>query len=229
MTREHITFGLLSDLHDEVLNAARKKMLVEHLNGCPACGREFEQLGRMVRMVSCLRLIGIRSRDEFARATLSRVILCDRKRKRQLYYKRVIPSAVAAMVIFLVGIDQFKNGPTGERRSGARIAAGAGSGEVSREIGSAYDMRKTMSILRKNCARVTVVTDGYIEAEAPSRFIDDIQRECDGSFPTGMHGFATAVGYTEGGFQDGLVLSSGIMNQRPADQSGTVRFRVLLR
>jgi hypothetical protein len=229
MTKEHITFGLLSDLHDEVLNAARKDSLMEHLGGCPACGREYEELGRMVRMVSCLRVIGIRSRDDFCRATLSRVILCERKRKRHLYYKRVIPSAVAAMVIFLVGIDQFQNGPTGERRSGARIASSASGGELAREIGSAYDMRRTMSILRKNRARVTMVTDGYIEAEVPSRFVDGIQRECDGSFSTGMHGFATAVGYTEGGIQDGLILSSGFVHQRPADQSRNVRLRIILR
>ncbi|HSV95876.1 MAG TPA: zf-HC2 domain-containing protein [Spirochaetota bacterium] len=229
MMKEHITFGMLSDLHDEMMSAARKESVMDHLSGCPACGREFELLGRMVRMVSCLRVIGIRSGNDFARATMSRVLLCERKRKKHLYYKRVIPSAVAAMVIFMVGIDQFQNGPSGERRGGARIATNAGSGEVSREIGSAYDMRRTMSILRKNRARVTMVTDGYIEAEAPSRSVDDIQRECDGSYSTGMHGFATAVGYTEGGMQDSLILSSGFMHQRPADQSRTVRFRVLFR
>lgn len=229
MTREHITFGLLSDLHDEVLHPGRKESLVDHLNGCSECARAYEELGRMVRMVSCLRVLGIRSGDDFARQTLSRVILCERKRKRHLYYKRVVPSAVAAMVIFLVGIDQFQNGSSRESRSGARIAASAASGEIQREIGSAYDMRRTMSILSKNRARVTMVTDGYIEAEAPSRFVDAIQHECDASLSTGMHGFATAVGYSEGGLQDGLILSSGFMHPRPGDRSGTVRFRVLLR
>jgi len=229
MTREHVRFGLLSDLHDEVMDAARKESVLDHLRDCSTCDREYREIGRMVRMVSCLRSMCIHSGDDFTRATLSRIIICEKKRKRQVYYKRMIPSSVAAMVIFLVGIDQFQNSPTGTRPGAVRMAAGSGSGEILREIGSAYDMRRTISILKKNRARVTMVTDSYIEAEASSLSIDTIQRECEGSVPAGMHGFATAVGYTEGGMQDGMVLSSGFMQPRTGDPSRNVRVRINLR
>ena len=55
MTREHVRFGLLSDLHDEVMDAARKESVLDHLRDCSSCAREYREIGRMVRMVSCLR------------------------------------------------------------------------------------------------------------------------------------------------------------------------------
>lgn len=229
MTREHVRFGLLSDLHDGVMDAARKESVLDHLRDCAACDREYREIGRMLRMVSCLRSMCIHSGHDFARATLSRIIVCEKKRKRQVYYKRMIPSAVVAMVIFLVGIDQFQNSPTGTRPGATRVAAGSGSGEILREIGSAYDMRRTISILKKNRARVAMVTDSYIEAEASGRSLEDIQRECEGSFPGAINGFATAVGYTESGMQDAMLLSSGFMQPKTGDPSRTVRIRVNLR
>ena len=229
MIREHVRFGLLSDLHDGVMDAVSKESVLDHIRECVECDREYREIGRMLRMVSGLRALCIRSGDDFTRATLSRILICEKKRKRQAYYKRMIPSAVAAMVIFLVGVDQFRNSPSGTKPEAVRMSSNLGSGDESREIASSYDMRRTISILKRNRARVTMVSGACIEAEAPVRFVDDIQRECEGSVSYGMQGFATAVGYSDGGMQEGAAPFPGFIQQRSADQLRTVRVRINLR
>ncbi len=236
MKKEHIPFNTLSDLCDDVLSPAEKEEALRHVELCPGCARDYEDLGKLIRMVSCLQLFGIQGGDEFTRRTLDLI----KRRKKIFYYKRFIPyAAVAAMMIFVIGIDQLREGKVGNEGEMAmsgitgneRLVKSSGeSGDDISEISSSYDIRRTLSILRNNSARIVTISDAYIEGEAPVFRIDSLRREFEGAQFHQLRGWATNVNMGEGESREenspvfhGFIFQSGNSNSR------NVRFRVNLR
>jgi hypothetical protein len=185
MKKEHIPFAVLSALRDNLLSPDDARRVTEHLGACSDCRRENDDLSRLLRLVSALNSLQIKSGDAFPAETLRRV----KRRLRISLYKKTIPyAATAALLMVAVGLEIFRG--VSVREEAAKLVNPAASGERALYIrgelprdfdglSSIYDIKETLSILRKNSARVVVVSDSYIKAEAPARSLANLRREFD--------------------------------------------------
>lgn len=234
MKNEHIPFTMLSDLHDNILPDSERAELESHLKECPHCLKEYQDLNKLINMVSYLRFMKIKSGDEFVHSTLYLI----RRRRKLYYYKRIIPTAAAAVIFFIVGVGYFNSVPVYENGNKAfnyhtnAPAHTAGAGHFFRdlkEISSLYDIKNTLSILRKNSAHVVLVSDSYIEGDVPVYVFDNMSKEFDtSSRQNSSFGMATQVNFSDGETRtDDMVSLTDVIS--PPKTNNTVRFRVLLK
>jgi hypothetical protein len=200
MNNEHIPFNLLSDLCDGMLTDAERERISAHLGVCPLCNREYAELARIVKMVSCLQCLGIRSGDEFIRSTIHVM----KKRGRWRYLRHVLPSAaVAALIMLVVGIDYISD--RSAMHPGRYQTAGMSFDDAStppsdaavtlKEINSAHDIKKTLNILRSNRVRVVRVSNTLIEGEATPASFESVRREIDATESEAPYGLKMPATY----------------------------------
>ncbi len=235
MKIEHIEFSVLSDFHDDMLSPEKREAVLAHIRECAACKKEYEDLQTLVRMVSCLKGMGIKNGDEFTR----HVICLIETRRTRSYFRKLVPSAaVAALIVFAVGLDYF--GGRSQRTETATTMTSAPSVDLPRpsingvraihEISSDYGIKKTLSILRSNSARVVMMSDSYIEGEAPARGFNNLCREFEAAQTHASYGMATPVSMREPEMaQENSVYIAEQFAASGARDGGIVRFRVNLR
>jgi len=239
MTDGHVPFTLLSDFHDERISEHRKEYVREHLGRCEQCRREYRKLQDMLRMLSLVEKAEIKSSETFTASTMERIRQNAGNRGRRRVLFQVMPAAAAAVVLFVLGIDYlWNNGPVYEKKTAIMGPSGADYSMVSsgrhapdsRVIDSRVSIRKNMSILRRNRARILLVTDSYIEAESPAYGFEDIRRQiltAGTLLPGGAVGDSRNANLELIG--DDHPLISDFISQTAPSRHKTVRFRVNLR
>jgi len=239
MTDGHVPFTLLSDFHDERISEHGKEYVREHLSRCEQCRREYRKLEQMLRMLSLVDRAEIRSVETFTASTMDRIRRNAGNRGRSRFLYRVLPSAAAAMVLFMLGVNYlWKDGSMFEKKTAIMGPSGADYSMVStgrntpdsRVIDSRVSIRKNMSILRRNRARILLVTDSYIEAESPAYGFEGIRREIltAGTLLPGRAAGDSRSADLELIGDDHPLISDFISQTAPSRQK-TVRFRVNLR
>ncbi|TAL37087.1 MAG: zf-HC2 domain-containing protein [Spirochaetes bacterium] len=179
MNKEHIPFDVLSEMHDHLLTHGEEERVRAHLRVCAECRGEFEGIGRMIAMVSSLyRLHPVGERD-LLRASMRRV----RRRQRMYALKRFIPtSAVAAVIILALSVDHISMKQEQAPRDLAIRQPREGARQdfprfEVRELSGAYDSMRTLSMLKRNNARIITVSDSAIEGEMPANGFEEVARE----------------------------------------------------
>ncbi len=238
MNDEHIPFVLLSDYHDDQISGPQKNRIEDHLSRCEECRKQYRSLTAMVQMVSMIGREEIRSCDAFVNDTMRKVLLAYKKRRRNLYL-RVVPSAAAAVVILVIGAGFMRTGSRVEERKIAimgpspvdRHYAASGFREPNYRTADSYDnMTKTLAVLRRNRARILLISDSYIEGEIAAQGFDDIRREL-------RHSRLFSMNRTIGTAQrdelhmvgDSHLLFSDLLFQAKSSPQPPVRFRINLR
>jgi hypothetical protein len=180
MIHEHIPFDILSELHDHLLAPGEEERVRMHLKSCAQCRREFEEIGRMISMVAALHRSRPRDEHVLVRAAMARI-----RRKQRVYgFRRFVPTAAAAAVIILaLSVDHIS---MKQDKAPQEMVAMRQSRESSRyefprfevrEISGRGDSTRTLSMLKRNNARIITVTDSMIEGEMPAHGFEEIARE----------------------------------------------------
>lgn len=179
MNREHIPFDVLSEMHDRLLPHGEEERVRAHLRVCAECRREFEGIGRMITMVSSLHRLHPAGERDLLRASMRRV----RRRQRMYALKRFIPtSAVAAVIILALSVDHISmKQEQAPRELAVRQPREAARPDFPRfevrELSGAYDSMRTLSMLKRNNARIITVSDSTIEGEMPANGFEEVARE----------------------------------------------------
>lgn len=236
MKKEHITFNKLSDLCDNALPQKEADSLMAHLQACSACSREYSDINTLVKMVSCLRFLGMKSGEDLVGRTMAQI----RKRRRRHALMKYLPTAaVAASIIVMFGFGFFSSDiPMEESRKDLAVTTEEAPeapdftepARMHGEITSRYDIDRTLGILQSNRARVVRLTDSYIDAEISLGHF----RRMAGEFNLLKHGSPMREVNTRnmanepGSLSEEFDFSQEIYPPAPVADNRVVRFRINL-
>ncbi len=180
MSHEHIPFDMLSEMHDHLLAPGEEERVRAHLKSCAQCRREFEDTGRMISMVAALHRSRPRDEHALVHAAMTRI----RRKQRLQGLRRYVPTAAAAAVIILaLSVDHIsmKQEKAPQEMLALRQPRESARFEFPRfevrEISGRGDSRRTLTMLKRNNARIITVTDSTIEGEMPAHGFEEIARE----------------------------------------------------
>ncbi|MDY6932616.1 MAG: zf-HC2 domain-containing protein [Spirochaetota bacterium] len=205
MNKEHISFNRLSDLHDNILSELERDAIMRHLAVCSECSKRYNNLNKLLRMMSYMDLFRIKSEDEFVVKTLKKI---KGVRKRVLLFRLLPASAVIAFVIILLGIGYYRGFEDGgkynhENHQAIRETDEDYEPSQYREINSEYGMDETLSIIRNNNLQKVSISESYIEGNIHIEDYDRLKREC---------GYTDSFDYNSG-FSIRKVNGSGIFEE----------------
>ncbi len=180
MIREHVPFRKLSAYLDGILSAEEKAEITQHLDFCEECKKQYDDLKKMISMVSCLKEMDIKDGSEFASMTIERARSSSRKRN---FRKAANVSAVAASIAVVIGIIFLSP------ESIHRIDTGSGFYADNEKTGSKSSMKdaldsiivssrgraETLRLLRMHDVNVKKVSDSYIIAETNEKTLNTLQ------------------------------------------------------
>ncbi|MBP7586244.1 MAG: zf-HC2 domain-containing protein [Spirochaetes bacterium] len=223
MSGNHISFDRLSRYHDgDFFPAAEKLEIEKHLESCVVCSGELEKLRRMVRMVACLGRLGMADAGAFAEGTVraisSRASVTTLHRGARLVRKHFVPaSAVAAIIVAVVGISIFSSDPLHNVTSRNQVARD-GSGYVAPT--QADPSARVMQMIRNSNATVLGVTGTCVLGETSPANLRRLRANLPGYRIVILDGTAD---------RDLVAVSAGGGSDRPrvAGQGG-VRFKVMI-
>ena len=189
MKVEHIPFSKLSDLYDNILTTTERDNIMNHLRICSACNREFNNLNKLLGMLSYLKFFTIRSEDEFVLKTLRQI---KNRKKRSLLLKWLPSVASAASIVIILGIVLYNTGFIKDKNYEDKEVSNSSEEFVElfdssedyghfqyREINSDYDISKTLQILKDYKVRQVRVFDSYIEGEIGLSKFNRLRSEFD--------------------------------------------------
>jgi hypothetical protein len=163
----HIPFDTLSGYAEQELDAAESSRVESHIAKCQLCAKELESIKKMLACTCALRRCVIGKADGFVRATMSRI----RRRKIYSIFQHYLMPVSAAAVLFLgVGIGLFDAHMAPQFSAGSFISSqGSSLPQVDFEdmVGAAVSVKEIRSVLEMNKAKITKVTDIYLEASVP--------------------------------------------------------------
>jgi len=105
---EHISFEILSDLHDNELSESSKSEVLIYLEGCEHCRKEFETLEQMIKLIALAS--DVKFSDAFSFNIIKafqkrneiKKIKAQKRRRRALYF-----APVAAAIVAILGVTLF--------------------------------------------------------------------------------------------------------------------------
>ncbi|HOO71112.1 MAG TPA: hypothetical protein PK926_05055 [Spirochaetota bacterium] len=149
---KHILFQRMSQLIDnDIATEEEKNFVLDHIESCDFCKREYARLQEMMRYFSRLRSI-----DHLNFDLSSRIIEKYSSRRRKVFFRKVIPAAAAAAVfIFALGINN----------SLQNTSVSSNMAQLKMEKPASNDTRNVIAIISHNNASIIKVTDLYIEGE----------------------------------------------------------------
>ena len=161
---KHVLFQRMSQLIDnDIATEEEKNFILDHIESCSLCKREYARLQEMMRYFSCLRSI-----DHLRFDLSSRVIEKYSSRRRKVFFKKIIPAAAAAAVlIFALGINN----------SLQNNSVTSNMAQLKMEKPVSNDTRNVISIISHNNASIIKVTDLYIEGEVSKADYSRLRKE----------------------------------------------------
>jgi hypothetical protein len=160
MTGNHVSFEMMSDLFDGLVDGAEERELLRaHIKSCPVCSLEYGRLEKTVRLCR----LAVKAPDapaDFSLRTLARI----KRKGRTGQYLRSLP-AIAASLLIIVGFALFGTGP--------RDVAVIGDGATR---GSRHESERVLDIIRKHNATISQVTEAYVEGTVPAATFEDMRR-----------------------------------------------------
>ena len=216
----HIKFETMSDLYDNsIATNDEQEKLLDHIDNCPVCKKEYDQLKNMMRLVSGLR------EQEVALPDFSTMVIHQVKsRKRKKTFYRAVP-AVAASVLMVTGFGLYNTG----------LFTNAETSNYALETtgGAVNDSERVIEIIQKHDARILSVTGLYVEGEVSIRDYNLLRRELGFRKVTYSMAPKTRAGMTGTGMRnnfENVGIHQGNGNAYPADSRRDseeyVRFRV---
>ncbi|MDY6969271.1 MAG: zf-HC2 domain-containing protein [Spirochaetota bacterium] len=196
MKGEHISFNILSDLHDDTLSSEEKDAVMNHLKECPICNKEYDELKNLTRMLSDLKYLGMSSASKFTYKTVQRIRRVKRRdRLRRLAYT----AAVAASIVFIAGMaflyydslntnynskelltrnsDNYIDEDIDEENEYSYVKYSKYQNSRYKIINSKYGVGETLLILNNNRVKEISVFDSYIEGKVGISSFDRLRRE----------------------------------------------------
>ena len=170
MIENHVTFEKLSVFYDNETAQEEVNGLIEHINSCPFCKGEYNQLTEMLEYCSALRETLV-SREDFVKKTMGAI----KWRMRRRTMMRHLPLVAASVVIVgsaftLVSIfsqpvrmDLVENITVKEKSMDSALALN--------------ETENLVAILKSNNASVLKVSDIFVEGEIPAVQFPRLRRE----------------------------------------------------
>ncbi len=163
MKDDHIEFGQISDLLDNLVSTEEEKELIlNHIDVCPECRLEYEQLRSTIKMVSQL------GRIEYDLGTISiDTVSIYRSRKRKAYMIKSLPAIAASLLIIAGGSVLTTNFMT-------PVSPGMNFAENGQR--NVSETEKIVNIIRDSNGRILKVSDLFIEGEVSPEKFDRLRR-----------------------------------------------------
>ncbi|MCL2025830.1 MAG: hypothetical protein FWG92_03390 [Leptospirales bacterium] len=170
MIENHITFEKLSIFYDNETAQDEVGELVEHINNCPFCKGEYNQLTEMLEYCLALKETLV-CREDFVKKTMG--VIKWRMRRRAVV--RHLPLAAASVVIIggAFALVSVFNRPDKMNLAENPIAK-------EKPIHSALaldDTENLIAILKSNSASVLKISDLFVEGEIPAVHFPRLRRE----------------------------------------------------
>ncbi len=182
MMRMHVPFRKLSAYVDGIISAEEKVEIEEHLNHCKACEKQYDDLKKMIGMVSSLKGIEIKKDDTFFPEIIVKVKTGSRKKN---FRKVANISAVAASIAVVFGViflspdsvDHIKNSSVfyaGDEKAGKNSGI---TERLDRIIISSTGREDTLRLLRMHDVKVKKISDSHIIAETDAATLRRLQKQ----------------------------------------------------
>ena len=233
MIREHVPFRKLSAYIDGVLSAEEKVEIKEHLDTCDECRKQYNDLKKVICMVSCLKGMHVKEGSELACRVIERARSSSRKRN---FRKAANISAVAASIAVVIGviflspesIHRLDNGSifyAGDEKTGNKSKM---SDALDSIIVSSRGRSETLRLLRMYDVNVKKVSDSYIIAETNEMTLRRLQGQL-GERKMGDYSIMKNVGIGQQSTipVDEISFPLSLINGLTPDR--TVKFRVQVR
>ena len=168
MTEAHIKFERLSELHDEEITISEEReSVLDHIDECPFCKTEFEQLRSSIMLCNGLKQYMVC--DSSFSATVMGTI---KWRSRRRTFMRYLP-AVAASFVLVGGVALISSAVFESDVQHIAVAEPIVSSTNYNETG----MENIVSILSANKASILNMSDMFIEGEILATNFPKLRRD----------------------------------------------------
>lgn len=163
MNINHLSFQNMSSLYDnDVSTEDEKSKMLDHIDSCELCKKEYLKLQNMMKILSRYR------NKEFLAHDLSQKILAKYQfRKKKTSVLRFVPAA-AALVFFIIGLGIM---PLWQDKEIAPVQYTKTDDRAAKN-----EVQKVIGIISDNNAIITNVTDMYIEGQIPYKDFNNLRK-----------------------------------------------------
>ncbi|MFW5770582.1 MAG: anti-sigma factor family protein [Spirochaetota bacterium] len=182
MMRMHVPFRKLSAYFDGIISAEEKVEIKEHLEHCKSCEKQYNDLKKMIGMVSSLKGIEIKKDDTFISEIITKVKSGSRKKN---FRKIANISAVAASIAVVFGVIFLSPDSVDHMKSGTVFFAGDEKAEKGSRITERLDSiiisstgrENTLRLLRMHDVKLKKISDSHIIAETDAATLRQLQQK----------------------------------------------------
>jgi hypothetical protein len=159
----HLSFHDMSSLYDnDVATENEKSRMLDHIDSCELCKKEYLKLQNMMKLLSRYR------NQEYLKLDLSKKVVSKYQfRRKKITAKRLIPAA-AALVFFIFGLGIL---PLWFNKDAAPLQY-----TKSNDKAAKTEVQKVIGIISENNAVITNVTDLYIEGQIPYKEFNSLRK-----------------------------------------------------
>jgi hypothetical protein len=173
--KEHFTTFDLSRYLEKDLDEGESQNIEKHCSVCDLCRRELDFLKKMISCSALLKESKVSDIAEFVKQTIQKKN--EPRRRRVSIRHMLLPATAAAALIIVAGsgifMDHYHSKPIKVSMDFSAVQPEQPSVDYEDVVGSSTSVTSIVDTLKTNRAKVTKVTDAYVDAEVS---YDDYQR-----------------------------------------------------
>jgi len=173
--KEHFTTYDLSRYLEKDLDGSEEKDIERHCSVCEQCAHELDFLKKMIGCAAMLKESKVTDIAAFVKQTIDKK---NEPRRRKVSLRHMmLPVSAAAALIIIAGsglfMDHYHVKPVKVSMDFSAVQPDQPRVDYEDVVGSSTSVTSIVSTLKTNGAKVTKVTDAYVDAEVS---YDDYQR-----------------------------------------------------
>jgi hypothetical protein len=173
--KEHFTTFDLSRFLEKDLDESEAQNIEKHCSTCDVCTRELDFLKKMISYSAMLKESKVTDIAEFVKQTIKKKN--EPRRLRVSIRHMLLPATAAAALVIIAGsglfMDHYHSKPIKVSMDFSAVQPDQPRVDYEDVVGSSTSVTSIVSTLKKNNAKVTKVSDAYVDAEVS---YDDYQR-----------------------------------------------------